>query len=62
VQKVLPEKRRRHTANVVVSALEKAKELGLDNQKVITACVLHDCAKYLDPQKVKGFVIVVFNT
>ena len=45
-KKVLPEKRLKHTANVVVSALSKAKDLGLDQQKVIIATTLHDVAKY----------------
>ncbi len=57
VKKTLPEKRRIHTANVVVTALRKAKELGLDENKVETACVLHDCAKYTDYKKVEGFVL-----
>lgn len=55
VKKVLPEKRLVHTANVVITALEKVKELGLDIEKVMTACVLHDCAKYMDANSVNGF-------
>lgn len=57
VKKVLPEKRLVHTANVVVAAAEKAKELGLDEKKVMTACVLHDCAKYMDIDSFEGFRI-----
>ncbi len=53
----LPQKRVKHTANVVISALKKAKELGLDKEKVITAATLHDVAKYIDSTSVKGFII-----
>ncbi len=57
VKKVLPYKRLKHTADVVCSALSKAKALGLDYQKVFDACTLHDCAKYVDATTVKGFSI-----
>lgn len=57
ILKTLPEKRIKHTADVVVAALQKAKELKLDLEKVKIAATLHDCAKYLDHQKVKGFVL-----
>jgi predicted HD superfamily hydrolase involved in NAD metabolism len=53
----LPEKRLIHTANVVVKALSKAKELGLDKEKVRISATLHDVAKYLDYTKVKGFTL-----
>lgn len=51
----LKEKRLIHTANVIVCALKKAKELNLDEEKVYTACLLHDVAKYMDYKSVKGF-------
>lgn len=57
VIKRLPLKRLIHTANVVTCALKKAKALGLDEEKVITACSLHDIAKYTDYKTVKGFVL-----
>ncbi len=57
VKNNLPEKRLIHTANVVITALKKAKDLGLDLQKVKTATLLHDCAKYIDYTKVEGFVL-----
>lgn len=57
ISKNLPEKRVVHTANVVVCAMQRAKELGLDEQKVVLACTLHDCAKYLDYKTVKGFTL-----
>lgn len=55
IQKTLPEKRLIHTANVVVTALKKAKELNLDVEQVKTAALLHDCAKYIDYKTVNGF-------
>ncbi len=55
--KNLPEKRIKHTANVVVSALSKVKELGLDRNKVKISATLHDCAKYIDHTTVKDFVL-----
>ena len=53
----LPLKRVIHTANVVICALKKAKELGLDNEKVRIAATLHDCAKYDDCTAYKDFVL-----
>ncbi len=53
----LPEKRVIHTANVVACALSKAKELGLDGEKVRITATLHDVAKYMDYTKVKGFTL-----
>lgn len=57
ILKNLPPKRIKHTADVVVSALKRAGELGLNKQKVVTACTLHDCAKYRDYREVDGFVL-----
>lgn len=57
VKKYLPEKRLRHTANVINCALNKAKELNLDAEKVRISATLHDCAKYIEHTKVKGFVL-----
>ncbi len=51
----LTKKRLIHTANVCSVAMEKCKELGLSRQKVLTACMLHDCAKYLNPEDFKDF-------
>ena len=51
----LPEKRVIHTANVVVCAMKKAKELELDYEKVRIAATLHDCAKYDDFKSYKDF-------
>ena len=58
VRSTLPEKRLIHTANVVITALSKAKELGLDKEKVRISAVLHDCAKYIEPESVKGFSLL----
>ena len=56
VKRRLPPKRLKHTADVVCTALKKAKELGLSEDKVFTACALHDCAKYVDEKDVEGFI------
>lgn len=53
----LPEKRVIHTAEVVICALKKAKELNLDYEKVRIAATLHDCAKYDNPANYDGFVL-----
>lgn len=53
----LPAKRVKHTADVVITALKKAKSLGLDENKVIAAAALHDCAKYIDANKIEGFSV-----
>lgn len=53
---MLPKKRVRHTANVVITALSKAKELKLDESKVRIAGTLHDIAKYIDFNTVDGFL------
>ncbi len=55
--KNLPEKRLVHTANVVAKALTKAKELGLDKEKVRISATLHDVAKYVDYKTVNGFIL-----
>ncbi len=55
LKEVLNEKRLVHTANVVITALKKAKELSLDQRKVAISATLHDFAKYIDPLTVKGF-------
>lgn len=57
ILKTLPEKRLKHTADVVVCALKKAKELGLDEEKVRIATLLHDSAKYIDYKTVDGFTL-----
>lgn len=53
----LPIKRVIHTAGVVICALKRAKELGLDKEKVRITATLHDCAKYLDYKSVEGFTL-----
>ena len=55
VKNVLPKKRLIHTAEVAVLALKKVRELALDKDKVTLACILHDCAKYVDYKSVDGF-------
>lgn len=55
IKKALPEKRRTHTAEVILTALSKASECGLDSEKVRITALLHDCAKYIDHTTVSGF-------
>lgn len=57
LRKNLTEKRLIHTANVVAVGVKKAKELNLSEKKVYLSCLLHDCAKYLDPKSFKDFSI-----
>ncbi len=57
IKRNLPLKRVKHTADVVIAALTKAKALGLDEKKVFIAATLHDCAKYVDPNTVEGFTL-----
>lgn len=57
VKKYLTEERYAHTLRVVKLALKNAKRLGLDEQSVLTAAILHDCAKYIKSGKeLEGFV------
>ncbi len=51
----LPTKRVKHTANVAITAMQKAKELNLDERKVFISATLHDCAKYMDKTAFKDF-------
>lgn len=58
VKKALPQKRLLHTANVVICALSKAKELNLKEDKVFISATLHDVAKYLYYRMVDGFTLL----
>lgn len=55
INQVLPEKRRNHTAGVILSGLSLAKRLKLDSTQVEIACLLHDNAKYLNYKDYKNF-------
>ena len=55
VKNNLPPKRIKHTADVVSCAMQKAKELNLDVDKVRISATLHDCAKYLNHQDFADF-------
>lgn len=57
IKKTLTEKRLIHTAEVTLTALSKAKELGLDEKKVRISSLLHDCAKYIDYKTVEDFIL-----
>ena len=46
VRTYLPEKRWRHTCGVVLAGLRINERVGLDKDKVVVACLLHDCMKY----------------
>ncbi len=54
LKKNLTKKRLIHTANVTLTALKKAKELGLSSEKVRITALLHDCAKYLNRLDFRG--------
>ncbi len=55
IRSMLPNKRLIHTAEVIITAMQKCKELGLEEQEVRLSALLHDCAKYLDYKSVQGF-------
>lgn len=46
-----------HTAGVIEYALKHAPYYGLDKAQVLTAALLHDCAKYKNPADYKGFTM-----
>lgn len=48
LSQVLPEKRRKHTLNVIICARNLAKRLGVSTYKAELGALLHDNAKYLD--------------
>ena len=52
--KFLTEKRKRHTAYVVIAALDGAKRTGVDPEKAYLAAALHDVAKKEDPANYPG--------
>lgn len=54
---VLPIKRRKHTAGVIVLAKRFAKRLGVDEDKAEIASLLHDNAKYLNYLDFHGFTL-----
>lgn len=55
VRQNLPQKRLAHTANVIVKAVELAKQTGADVKKVELAALLHDIAKYEKVESYAGF-------
>lgn len=57
LKKVLPEKRRKHTAGVVLTAIKICKQLGIDDEKAALAALLHDCAKYQNEEDYKDFYL-----
>ena len=57
VKQRLKEKRRYHTAGVIECALNINGQVGLDRDKVITAALLHDVAKYTSLQEFPEFTV-----
>ena len=53
----LKKERVEHTAGVAEYALGHAGYYGLDKNEVLTAALLHDCAKYKKPEDYPGFVL-----
>ncbi len=51
LQSALTPERYLHTYRVVLKALELNRQLHLNEEQVVTGCILHDCAKYL-PEEV----------
>lgn len=51
----LNKKRIKHTADVIIAALKRAKDFKIDQNKARIACTLHDLAKYIDPNLIEGF-------
>lgn len=51
VRASLPDKRMRHTAGVIETAIRLAAENGVDPIKAEIAALLHDCAKYLPDEE-----------
>ena len=54
IKKVLPIKRRIHTAGVITTAIDLAKKLNVDVKKAELSALLHDVAKYEDINNYKG--------
>lgn len=57
INKNLPQKRKIHTAGVILTALSLAKKLNVDLKKVEVASLLHDVAKYLNASDFNDFYI-----
>ncbi len=53
------EERKEHSFRVALLAVERARGLGIPEEKVMLAAALHDCGKYvpLDSSLLKGFVM-----
>ena len=57
VRENLKERRLYHTAGVMEYALIINKQTRLDRDKLLTACLLHDVAKYMNPADYPGFTV-----
>lgn len=57
VKKNLTQKRLIHTAEVTALGIDLAKKIGVSEEKTYIACILHDCAKYLDKNDFPQFTM-----
>lgn len=57
VKKNLTQKRLIHTAEVTALGIDLAKKVGVSEEKTYIACILHDCAKYLDKKDFPQFTM-----
>ena len=55
VERALPQKRRVHVAGVILTATSLAKKLGADVKKAEISALLHDIAKYENPDNFSDF-------
>lgn len=60
VKNELPQKRLRHTANVIILAIKLAKMIGVDAKKAELASLLHDVSKYKSTKDFPNFKIPSF--
>lgn len=57
VEQILPEKRYEHTLRVVNTAIHLAEKFGENKEKVECAALLHDVAKYFEPEEMKTIIL-----
>ena len=57
VKNALTEKRRKHTAMVIITALKLCKMVGVDKKTAELSALLHDVAKYKTPEDFIGFTV-----
>jgi predicted HD superfamily hydrolase involved in NAD metabolism len=57
VKSQMPEKRWKHTEGVIASALELAKQYGVEPEKAELASILHDVAKYWPIERMRQVIV-----